>query len=79
MSLIISDDILKATNVSEAELLLEFAIYLYDKNRLSLAKACKLAGLDQLSFQKELAIHGIYLKYSIEDLHQDLETLNISV
>ncbi len=73
--LIISGNVLKELNISPAELLVDLAVYLYDKEQLSMGQAKKLAGLTQISFQKEMAKRNVLIKYDIEDLEKDLAIL----
>lgn len=61
--------------ISPKELLIDLAVYLYDKGRLSMGQAKKLAGLDQISFQKEMSKRGVYLNYGVEEFKEDLKTL----
>ena len=79
MILHIADEFTKSINTSESELLIDLATYLYDKERLTLGQARKLANLDQVSFQKELKKRQIFLKYDIADLHEDLKNINFQV
>lgn len=74
MSIVISDEILQATHLTEAEFLQEVAILLYQKQKLSLGKASKLASMSRIQFQHLLASHQIPINYEIEDLEQDLKT-----
>lgn len=76
MSLTIPDNILKKADITEDQLLLEISIYLYDLERLSFGQAKTLAQLTHSEFQKELSKRNIYIKYDIDDLHQDLSNLN---
>ncbi|MCB0521914.1 MAG: UPF0175 family protein [Lewinellaceae bacterium] len=73
--LIIKGEILEKANISPKELLIDLAVYLYDKGRLSMGQAKKLAGLDQISFQKEMSKRGVYLNYGVEEFKEDLKTL----
>ena len=50
---------------------------MYDKKRMSMGQARHLAGLNQISFQKELAKRDIYIHYTEADLKKDLENLGI--
>lgn len=75
MSVIISDEWLQAAQMSEAELRLELAIWLYQRERLTLALASRLAGLTRLQFQHALNERGIPLHYTVEDLEDDLTNL----
>ena len=75
----LTDDTLAKAQITEDELLVGLACYLHDKKRMSMGQARHLAGLDQISFQKELAKRDIYIHYSEEDLKKDLENLGISL
>ncbi len=74
--LIISADTLRSAKCSADDLKIDFAVYMYDKNRLSIGQAKRIAGLSQIEFQKELSKRGISIKYSIEDIEQDLKNLD---
>lgn len=50
MSLVIPDEILQATGLSEAELMQELAIVLFQKEKLTLGQASQLAQMPQLQF-----------------------------
>lgn len=77
MALIITDETLTKAKTSAEELLIDLACYLYDKKRMSMGQARHLAGLDQISFQKELAKRDIYIHYTEDDLKKDLDNLGI--
>lgn len=77
MPIIIPDDILRKAKITEKDFLIDIAVYLYDKKRLSIGQAKRLAGLNQLEFQKALADRGVYLNYDVEEFHKDLKTLGI--
>ena len=79
MALIISDDLLQQTQLSEQELLLDLACFLFEKKRLSLGKARQLVGLNLLEFQQELAKREIDLHYSEADFEQDMHNLGIEL
>ena len=61
--LVIEDSYLTASGLSEAELKLEIAIMLFEKERLSLRKAASLANMHWLSFMKELDKRELSLHY----------------
>lgn len=65
MSLLISDDILQAAQISETELKQEIAILLFQKNKLGLAQAQELAETPMVDFQQELANRGIHVSVDI--------------
>lgn len=73
--LIISGNVLKELQISPADLMIELAVYLYDKEKLSIGQAKKLAGLTQIEFQKEMAKRNVCIKYDIEDFEKDLDVL----
>lgn len=75
MPLVISDDILEKTHLSANEILVELAVYLYAQKKLSSGQARKLAQLDVISFQKELAKRNVNINYDVEELKKDIETL----
>lgn len=75
MSVTISDDVLHSARISEAELRQEIAVILFERDRLTLAQAAKLAGLDRLRFQHLLASRAIPLHYHVAEFEADLDTL----
>lgn len=75
MGIVISEDILYATHMTEAEFLQEIAVSLYQKGKLSLGKASQLAGMGRIQFQMLLASRQIPINYGIEDFEADLNTL----
>ncbi|MFM9948363.1 MAG: UPF0175 family protein [Saprospiraceae bacterium] len=77
MGVQISEDQLNMLNMTAAELLIELAVHFYDMGKMTMGQARKFAGIDQISFQKEMKKRGVYIKYDIEDLEEDLMTLNL--
>jgi predicted HTH domain antitoxin len=75
MSVIISDDILQATRMTEEELRQEIAVLLFQKEKLTLAQASRMAGKSRLQFQHLLASRQIPVHYDREEFEEDLETL----
>lgn len=71
----IDDEFLVAANLSEAEVKTELAIVLYQKGKLSMGKAARLAEMNRIAFQFLLASREIPINYGVEDFRQDLETL----
>jgi len=71
----IPDSALAQVNINPDQLLIELAVYLYDKKAFSWGKARKLSGLDEMSFRKELAKRDVYMHFDLEDLKKDLESL----
>ncbi len=76
MSLLISDDLLKQSKLSEEELKMEIAILLYKQERITLGQGSEFLGISQWEFQSMLADREIPVHYGIEDLYDDLNTLD---
>ena len=76
MPLTIPDDILQSTRMTEAELRQEIAVLLFGKQKLTLAQASRLAGLDRLQFQHLLASRQIPVHYGVDELGRDLSILD---
>ena len=74
MIITIPDNIIKE---SSEDLLLEIAIYLYTKQLLTIGQARKLAKLDLISFQRQLAIRKISVHYTEAELQKDLRNLDL--
>ena len=75
MKIVIPDNISNKLGFSEEEFLLEIAIALFKEEKITLAQASELANLHQSKFQKELAKREITIHYGVEDLDNDMETL----
>ncbi|MEQ8960352.1 MAG: UPF0175 family protein, partial [Coleofasciculus sp. C2-GNP5-27] len=75
MSVVIPDEILTITRMSEAEMRQEIAVMLFEREKLTLAQASRFAGMHRVAFQHLLASRQIPVHYGIEDLEQDIQTL----
>jgi len=75
MSVVIPDEILHAIHMTADELMQEVAILLYQKEKLTLGQASRLAGMSQLQFQFLLASRRIPIHYDIAEFEADLKTL----
>ena len=75
MSVVVPDDILRSTRMTEEELRQEIAVLLFQKEKLTLAQASRLAGMTRLQFQHLLASREIPVHYDVADLEEDLKTL----
>ncbi len=73
--LIISEEVLEIAQLSPEQLTLEIAVYLYAQKKLTIGQASRLAGLDLIAFQKELAKRDVYIHYSLDDVKKDLANL----
>ena len=75
MNVTIPDEILQTARITEEELRQEIAVLLFQEDRLTLAQASRLAGMDRLRFQHLLASREIPVHYDVEEFEQDLSTL----
>jgi len=75
VSPIVPEDILQATGMSEEELRQEIAVVLFQKEKLTLARASRLAGMTRLQFQHLIASRQIPVHYDSADFDEDLRTL----
>ncbi|NJN88020.1 MAG: UPF0175 family protein [Leptolyngbyaceae cyanobacterium SL_7_1] len=75
MSLVISDDLVKASGLSENELFLEIVLMLFRQDKISLGKASELVGTHRMQFQKLLADRGICIHYDVAEFQEDLNML----
>ncbi|MDY6782063.1 MAG: UPF0175 family protein [Cyanobacteriota bacterium] len=75
MSVIIPDEIVKASQMSEAELIQELVLILFQRKKISIGKASRLLGLNLIQFQHLMASRDLFVHYDIEDLKTDVSTL----
>ena len=75
MSLVIPNEIIHTTRMTEAELMQEIAIMLFQKEKLTLGQASRLAQVSQLQFQFLLASRQIPIHYDVAEFEADLQTL----
>ncbi len=75
--LVLDDEVAKASGLSGEELKLEFAIWLYEKEKVSMRKASKMAGQHWLDFSKILSERDIpTVRMTEEDLKNEIKTVN---
>ena len=75
MLLEIPDHIARNIALNEKELLLEFAIFLYQQEILSMRAAADFAQVSWVEFEQILSGRNISLHYTETDLDKDLENL----
>ena len=75
MTIVLPEEIMGATRMTEDELRLEIAVLLFSREKLTLGQAARLAGLTQLQFQHLLASRQIPVHYDLADFEEDLQTL----
>ncbi|WP_339375148.1 UPF0175 family protein [Stenomitos frigidus] len=73
--MLISDTILQAAHITEAELRQEIAILLFQQERLTLGQASRFAEMSQLQFQRLLGSRHIALHYDLAELQEDVKSL----
>jgi predicted HTH domain antitoxin len=59
------------------KMLLEIAIYLFEKDKLTLGKAAELVGIPKMQMQNEIGNRGINMHYDEEMLENDLKAIEI--
>ena len=69
------DSALEGTGMTPETAVLELAVALYRDRKVTMGRACEIAGLPRVRFQRELARRGVTIDYSVADLHDDLEAL----
>ncbi|MGF1656949.1 MAG: UPF0175 family protein [Verrucomicrobiales bacterium] len=75
MQLTINDDIILAANLSDEDIRLALAISLFQEDRITLAQAARLCGLDRIAFQHQLSARKIPIHYGTRELADDLRTI----
>ena len=75
MAVVIPDETLRQARMTEAELLQELAILLFQREKLTLAQASHLAQMPRIQFQHLLASRQIPVHYGLEELESDVQTL----
>ena len=75
--LVLNDDLIEEMKMPEEQIKLEFAIWLYQTDKISLRKAAKIAGLDWMSFSEVLCERNIpTVKMSKEEFETEVKTVN---
>jgi predicted HTH domain antitoxin len=72
----VQDDKLQGLKVTPERLRLEMAVGLYASEDVTLGQAADIAGINQTLFLRELGRRGVCVHYGVEDLDQDLKTLD---
>ena len=78
MTITIPDTAIQKAGLTEASIKLEIALTFFQMDILTLAQAANIAGLHRMQFQEELARREIPIHYGVNELEEDLNTLNIS-
>lgn len=75
MSVLISDEILQAAQMTDGELKRELAVLLFQQKKLGLNKARELAEMSLIEFQRELASRGVAIYDDVEAFQTEVEHL----
>ena len=75
MSIVIPDEIVQSTRLTVAEVMQELALALFQREKLTLGQASRLASLSQWQFQQLLGSRNIPVHYGLADFETDLRTL----
>jgi predicted HTH domain antitoxin len=76
MAIVLSDELLRATGMSEAEAKLEIACRLFDAGKLTVGHAAKFADVSEAAFEDALRQRKIpRYRYTEDMLNQDIATL----
>lgn len=78
MSIVIPDELIQTTRLTTAELQQELAIALFQREKLTLGQASRLAAMNQWQFQQLLASRQIPVHYDVADFEADLQSLGTS-
>jgi predicted HTH domain antitoxin len=62
--------------LSEPEVLVELAVLLYERDKLTLGHAAKLARMDKWAFNDLLADREIPMHYDVKEWEHDLATIH---
>jgi predicted HTH domain antitoxin len=77
MSVLISDEVLQAAQMSDAELKMELSVLLYQQKKLGLSKAKEVAGVTLIEFQQELSRRQIAVFDDLEGLEVEIAKLKM--
>lgn len=75
MSVVIPEEILQASGLSEEELLQEIVLMLFQHKKISIGKASNLLGMNLIQFQHLIDSRNIYIHYDVDDFRADVATL----
>ncbi len=76
MVVVVPDELVRASGLTEGELRRELTVALYREDRFTLGQAARLAGVSQAEMLDELARREVPVHYSVQDLQHDLENLD---
>ena len=71
----IEDELLHGMKLSPDQARLEFAVGLFSDWKITLGRGAEIAGIPQVEFMRELGRRQIPMHYTVEDLEEDLKTI----
>lgn len=77
MSLVIPDELVYASGLTEPEFFQMIVLTLYEKEKISLGKASELLKITRMEFQALMAEHNLYIHYDVEDLREEVASLKV--
>jgi predicted HTH domain antitoxin len=75
MSLLIPDELVQASGLSENELFEELVLLLFQHEKITLGSASHFLRMTQLQFQALLAEKNLCVHYDVDELHEDVQNL----
>jgi predicted HTH domain antitoxin len=71
----LTDKLIELSGMSEMLLRQELALWLYAKGKISMGRAMKLAEMNRFDFMQLMNKNNVPVNYSIEDLTNDMQTI----
>jgi predicted HTH domain antitoxin len=75
MPFVVPDEVLQSARMSGQEMGETLALALFEREKLTLGQAARLAGMTQVQFQHLLSARKIAVHYDVPDFEQDIATL----
>lgn len=75
MAVLISDEIVQSTHMTDNELRTEIAVMLFEKDKLTLRQAARVSGMQPFDFQRLLGSRNIPIHYDVEDFDSDVTNM----
>jgi predicted HTH domain antitoxin len=75
MSVVIPDQVLSASGLSAEQFLQEIVLMLFQQKRISIGTASNLLEMNLIQFQHLIDTRNIYVHYDVDDLRDDVMTL----
>jgi predicted HTH domain antitoxin len=76
MTITVPDETISGLDIAEDDLRRELAIALFQQEKLTLAQASQMAGVNRIQFQHTLAARGIPVHFTPDDWQDELQSLD---